>query len=295
MKRRASQEELSPQQRQALIDRIKTAHGYVMAHEDLEFLKKKDLRPVRLQLELLKPELILREHRIRSTIVVFGSARLRSRAKAREELAAVLADFGSRPDTPAGRQALRRARRALKLSKYYEEARRFAALAARNQPPNRQLEFVIATGGGPGAMEAANRGAFESGAKSVGFAITLPHEPDPNPYITPEITFRFHYFSLRKMHFLMRARALVAFPGGYGTFDELFETLTLVQTGKKRPIPIVLFGTDFWSKAVNFDYLLDQDMITQEDRRLFKIVESAEDGWEYIQNFWKEHRYALWK
>ena len=295
MRRPNAQPELSPLQRQALIDRIKAAHGYVMAHEDLEFLKKKDLRPVRLQLELLKPEMILREHRIRSTIVVFGSARLRSRAKAHEDLRAIAAQFGPRPASEAGRKALRRAKLAVQLSKYYEEARRFAALAARHQPPNRHLEFVIATGGGPGAMEAANRGAFESGAKNVGFAITLPHEPDPNPYVTPELTFRFHYFSLRKMHFLMRARALVAFPGGYGTFDELFETLTLVQTGKKRPIPIVLFGTEFWSKAVNFDFLLEQDMITAEDRKLFKVVEKAEDGWDYIRNFWKEHHYALWK
>jgi uncharacterized protein (TIGR00730 family) len=149
---------------------------------------------------------------------------------------------------------------------------------------------VIVTGGGPGIMEAANRGAWESGAKSVGLNITLPHEQDPNPYITPELCFQFHYFSLRKMHFLMRAKALVACPGGYGTLDELFETLTLVQTGKKRPLPIVLFGREFWKNTVNFDYLAEQGMISYEDVKLVKVVETAEEGWEHIRTFWKAHR-----
>jgi uncharacterized protein (TIGR00730 family) len=149
---------------------------------------------------------------------------------------------------------------------------------------------VIVTGGGPGIMEAANRGAWESGAKSIGLNITLPHEQDPNPYITPELCFQFHYFSLRKMHFLMRAKALVACPGGYGTLDELFETLTLVQTGKKRPLPIVLFGREFWKNTVNFDYLAEQGMIAYEDVKLVKIVETAEEGWEHIRTFWKAHR-----
>jgi uncharacterized protein (TIGR00730 family) len=168
-------------------------------------------------------------------------------------------------------------------SREYDIAERTAAGLVR-------AGYAVITGGGPGIMEAANRGAWESGAKSVGLNITLPHEQDPNPYITPELCFQFHYFSLRKMHFLMRAKALVACPGGYGTLDELFETLTLVQTGKKRPLPIVLFGKEFWKRTVDFDYLAEQGMIAYDDVKLVKIVETAEEGWEHIRTFWKAHR-----
>jgi hypothetical protein len=184
------------------------------------------------------------------------------------------------------------AEKRVELSRWYEEARRFAAILSKAQQAGQDLEYVITTGGGPGIMEAANRGAWESGAKSIGLNITLPHEQDPNPYITPELCFQFHYFSLRKMHFLMRAKALVACPGGYGTFDELFETLTLVQTGKKRPLPIVLFGREFWTRTVNFDYLAEQGMISHDDVKLVKIVETAEEGWDHIREFWKTHRGA---
>ena len=151
---------------------------------------------------------------------------------------------------------------------------------------------MIVTGGGPGIMEAANRGAWESGAKSIGLNITLPHEQDPNPYITPELCFQFHYFSLRKMHFMMRSKALVAFPGGYGTLDELFETLTLLQTGKKRHLPIVLFGKEYWNRLIDFDFMAEQGMINWDDTKLFKIVEKAEEGWDHIRRFWRDHRGA---
>lgn len=282
--------EFDPNQRAEMLRKIKSSRAYAKAYEDIEFLGKKDLRPIRLQLELLKPELILREHKIRSTIVVFGSARVMSPAQAKKAVEEAQAAVAAEPRSDAARRRLRHAEMRLDQSKYYEEARRFAALISRAQQNDKTLEFVMVTGGGPGIMEAANRGAWEMGAKSIGLNITLPHEQDPNPYITPDLSFQFHYFSLRKMHFMMRAKALVAFPGGYGTFDELFETLTLVQTGKKRALPIVLFGKEFWTRVVDWDYLAEQGMISWEDTRLVKVVEKAEEGWAHIQQFWRSHR-----
>ncbi|MBI5631649.1 MAG: TIGR00730 family Rossman fold protein [Elusimicrobia bacterium] len=284
--------EITVSQKEALIQRIKSSRAYLKAYEDNEFLRKKDLRPVRLQLELLKPELILREHKIRSTIVVFGSARLISRQEAQEQVDAAKRKLPADPKNRELRRRLDLAYQRLKQSRYYEEARRFAALISRAQRADKSLEFVIVTGGGPGIMEAANRGAFETGFKSIGLNITLPHEQDPNPYITPDLSFQFHYFSLRKMHFMMRAKALVAFPGGYGTLDELFETLTLVQTGKKRPLPIVLFGREFWNRLIDFKFLAEQGMISWEDTKLFAVVEKAEEGWDYIRRFWNDKKEA---
>src|SRR3989338_4232198 len=234
--------------------------------------------------------MILREHKIRSTIVVFGSARVISGHDARLQLEECRIQASTQPKSAALRRSLKRAQLRLQQSKYYEEARRFAALISRAQQTDKTLEFVIVTGRGPGIMEAAIRGASDTGSKSIGLNITLPHEQNPNPYISPELSFQFHYFSLRKMHFMMRAKALVAFPGGYGTFDELFETLTLVQTGKKRPLPIVLFGKDFWTRAVNFEFLAQEGVISWEDTKLFKIVEHAEEGWEHIRRFWKQRQ-----
>ena len=282
--------ELLPEEKFALIQKIRASRAYEKAYEDVEFLGRKDLRPVRLQLELLKPETVLREHKIRSTIVVFGSARILSPEEARRRVTAAQEALVERPRDVELKRRLGEAERRLELSRWYEESRRFAAMLSKAQQSGQDLEYVIVTGGGPGIMEAANRGAWESGAKSVGLNITLPHEQDPNPYITPELCFQFHYFSLRKMHFLMRARALVAFPGGYGTLDELFETLTLVQTGKKRPLPIVLFGRDFWKRLIDFNYLAELGMIAWDDTKLVKIVENAEEGWDYIRKFWKTHR-----
>ncbi|HEX4047505.1 MAG TPA: TIGR00730 family Rossman fold protein [Elusimicrobiota bacterium] len=282
--------ELLPEEKVALIQKLRSSRAYLKAYQDFDFMSRKDLRSVRLQLELLKPEMLLREHKIRSTIVVFGSARVLSPEDARRRLASAQEALSARPRDPELKRRLAEAEKKVELSRWYEEARRFASILSKAQQAGQDLEYVIVTGGGPGIMEAANRGAWESGAKSVGLNITLPHEQDPNPYITPELCFQFHYFSLRKMHFLMRAKALVACPGGYGTLDELFETLTLVQTGKKRPLPIVLFGREFWKRTVDFDYLAQEGMIAYDDVNLVKIVETAEEGWDHIRTFWKAHR-----
>ena len=285
--------ELLPEQREALLKKIRESHTYLKAYADMDFMGRKDLRAVRLQLELLKPELILREHKIRSTIVVFGSARILSGEDARRNLKTARNNLAARPRDVELKRFVVLAKKKLALSHWYEEARRFSILLSKAQQAGQDLEHVIVTGGGPGIMEAANRGAWECGAKSVGLNITLPHEQDPNPYITPELCFQFHYFSLRKMHFLMRAKALVAFPGGYGTLDELFETLTLVQTGKKRPLPVVLVGKTFWKRLVDFDYLAEQGMTNWGDNKLFKMVDTAEEGWDHIRKFWKSHKATL--
>jgi uncharacterized protein (TIGR00730 family) len=282
--------EPSQRRKDEMIRRIKASRAYSKAYEDLDFMRKKDLRPVRLQLELLKPELILREYKIRSTIVVFGSARILSRQEARLQLKEVRRLLGADPGNSALYERLKVARLRLSQSRYYEQARRFSFLISQAQAADKNLEFVIVTGGGPGIMEAANRGAYEANSKSIGLNITLPHEQNPNPYISPELSFQFHYFSLRKMHFMMRAKALVAFPGGYGTLDELFETLTLVQTGKKRSLPIVLFGRKYWKRLIDFDYLAAEGMISREDVKLFTVVEKAEEAWEHIRRFWKNQR-----
>jgi uncharacterized protein (TIGR00730 family) len=282
--------ELTEQQKLALLEKIKNSSAYWKAYEDMEFMSRKDLRPIRLQLELLKPELVLREHKIRSTIVVFGSARVPSPEDAKRNLRLLMEMPAKEKKTASYKQRVTQVKTQLSLAKYYEEARRFAAIISQAQQKDKTLEFVIVTGGGPGIMEAANRGAWETKAKSIGLNITLPHEQDPNPYITPELAFRFHYFSLRKMHFLMRAKAMVAFPGGFGTLDELFEALTLVQTGKKRPMPTVLVGKKFWSSLINFEYLAETGMISWEDLNLFKIVETGEEAWAHIKDYWASHK-----
>jgi uncharacterized protein (TIGR00730 family) len=282
--------ELSPERKKALIEKMKSTGTYSKAYEDMAFMSRKELRPIRLQLELLKPEVVLREHKIRSTIVVFGSARLVSPDEAQARFKEVERQIKADPKNAALKDQLRMAKLRVEQAKYYEEARRFAELASEIQEADKNLELVVVTGGGPGIMEAANRGAYDAGAKSIGLNITLPHEQDPNPYITPSLCFQFHYFSLRKMHFMMRAKALVAFPGGYGTLDELFETLTLVQTGKKSRLPIVLVGKEFWNKLINFQYFADQGMISPEDLDLFKTVDTAEEAWDHIQRHWRTQR-----
>ncbi|MGD8328690.1 MAG: TIGR00730 family Rossman fold protein [Acidobacteriota bacterium] len=222
-----------------------------LAFEDVEFLHRDELRPVRLQLELLKPELLQQEQGIVSTIVVFGSART----------------------DPDG-----------KGSQYYEEARQFAALVSEHCQARGIRKFVITTGGGPGIMEAANRGAHDVGAKSIGLNIEIPHEQVPNPYITPELCFSFHYFALRKMHFLLRAKALVIFPGGFGTLDELFDALTLIQTEKMERMPIVLVGSEYWHNVLNLDYMVEQGTISPEDVQILSYVDRAEEAWQVIRD-----------
>ena len=248
--------------------------SFRLAFADTEFLLREELRPVRMQLELLKPELIQNELGIESTIVIFGSARVLPPEQARRQLAAAQAA----PETADKPMSVRRASTALAMSHYYDEARRFAGLVTERSRAHETPIYVV-TGGGPGIMEAGNRGAHEVGGKSIGLNIVLPHEQAPNPYITPELCFQFHYFALRKMHFLMRSIALVCFPGGFGTLDELFETMTLVQTGKSRPRPILLFGRAFWQKLINFEHLVDTGMISPVDLGLFHFVESAEEAW----------------
>jgi hypothetical protein len=247
--------------------------AYRLAFTDFDFLLRDELRPVRMQLELLKPELVQREQGIEATIVIFGSARILAPELAAERLVEARASGDS--------GAIRRAEMQLDMSSYYDEARRFASIvtsaSARLASP-----IHVVTGGGPGVMEAGNRGAFEVGGKSLGLNIVLPHEQAPNPYITPELCFQFHYFALRKMHFLMRSIALVCFPGGFGTLDELFETLTLMQTGKCRKRPILLFGRTFWDKLIDMQHLVDTGMINAEDVHLVRFVESAEQAWSII-------------
>jgi hypothetical protein len=253
--------------------------SYRLAFQDPEFLLRDELRPVRLQLELLKPELILQEHHIESTIVIFGSARIPEPQAAAEELATAKAELQRGGADPTLRRNVRIAERKAANSRYYEEARRLGRLIAAHSDDHR---FVVMTGGGPGIMEAANRGAHDAGGLSIGLNIVLPHEQLPNPYITPDLNFQFHYFAIRKMHLIMRAKALIAFPGGFGTLDELFETLTLIQTGKVRRIPVLLFGREFWERVIQFEALVDEGTIAPQDLDLFNFVDTAETAWDLI-------------
>jgi len=250
--------------------------SYKLAFQDTEFLLREDLRPVRLQLELMKPEVFLDEANIVSTFVFYGSARIPSPDKAQALIDAARTDRDRRIANNLAAKA-----------RYYDEARKLAQKAAAF-PPNSAgcRHFVVCSGGGPSIMEAANRGAHDVGAQTIGLNIVLPHEQAPNEYVTPELSFQFHYFALRKMHFLIRARALAVFPGGFGTFDEFFELLTLVQTGKIKPIPILLFGRDFWNKVVDFEALVEEGVIAPSDLKLITWVETAEEAWAAVEAFY---------
>lgn len=237
------------------------APAYRLAFADPDFLMREELRPVRLQLELLKPQMVLDERGIRSTVVLFGGARIPAPDKAETARVPALAE----------------------LSGYYEEARRLARLVTERSMESYGQELVIATGGGPGVMEAGNRGAHEAGGQSIGLNIVLPHEQAPNPYVTPDLSFNFHYFAIRKMHFLMRAQAICVFPGGFGTLDEMFEALTLIQTRRMRPRPFILFGRAFWDKVINWQALADAGTINPEDLDLFTYVETAEEAFAVIE------------
>ena len=256
------------------------ASAYKLAYLDADFMLSEELRPVRLQLELLKPELQQQQAGIESTVVVFGSARIAEPEKVKAELDKALKAVERQPGKPELERALAKARTAERNSCYYAAARTFAQLLGGRSKQNGQSQCVVITGGGPGIMEAANRGA-----KTIGLNIVLPMEQAPNPYITPELCFQFHYFAIRKMHFLMRAKALVAFPGGFGTLDELFEALTLIQTKKIEPIPVLLFGRSYWERMINFPALVEEGMISAADLELFHYVESATEAFEIIADF----------
>ena len=253
--------------------------AYKLAFQDMDFLLREDLRPVRFQLELMKPELFLQEAKIASTFVFYGSARIPEPAFADALIATATND-----------QQRKIAERLKAKSPYYEVARELARLASSSEcDPDGMRHFVVCSGGGPSIMEGANRGAWEQGKESIGLNIVLPHEQLPNRYVTPDLSFQFHYFALRKMHFLIRARAVAVFPGGYGTFDELFELLTLVQTGKVRPLPILLFGRDYWSRVVNFEAMVEEGVIAPHDLDLIHWSEDAQEAWDYVTRFYEQH------
>jgi uncharacterized protein (TIGR00730 family) len=246
------------------------APTYRLAWNDPDFMTQRDLRPVRLQLELLKPEMTLAERGIRSTVVMFGGARL--------------PEPGG--DAWAAKNETQR-KNLLKNARYYDEARKFAQLCSKQSAESYYREFVVVTGGGPGVMEAGNRGAADVGAPSIGLNIVLPHEQAPNLYVTPELCFNFHYFAIRKMHFVMRAKAVVVFPGGFGTLDEFFETLTLIQTGRMERVPVILFGKDFWEHAFDLDYLAEQGTISPGDQDIIDYADTADEAWNIIAKFYE--------
>ncbi len=252
--------------------------AYKLAFQDMDFLLREDLRPVRFQLELLKAQLLFEEAKIASTFVFYGSARIPEPAKAKAML-----------DMATDDKSRKIAERLVDKSRYYDMARELAQITSRlPRDEAGRRHFVVCSGGGPSIMEAANRGAHDVGAESVGLNIVLPHEQAPNPYVTPALSLQFHYFALRKMHFLLHARALAAFPGGFGTFDELFELLTLIQTGKIAPIPVLLVGRAFWEKVVNFEALVEEGVVSERDLSIFTYVETAEEAWDVVRNFYEE-------
>ncbi len=265
--------------------RIAESSSYLLAEEDIQLLKQDELRPVRMQLELLKPEMILAANKIRSTIVVFGGTRIVERATAEAELAELERSLATAADDAKLLRAKERLKRQLAKCKYYDEAREFGRLVSTECQTDDKCDHVIVTGGGPGIMEAANRGAFDVGAKSVGLNITLPHEQEPNSYITPELCFLFRYFAMRKLHFLMRAKALVIFPGGFGTLDEMFDALTLRQTNRMQKIPIILYSRDYWSRVIDFQFLADEGVIDDEDLQLIQYAETPSEAWNIVREF----------
>ncbi len=264
----------------------KTHDTYRLAYSDDGFLLRDDLQAVRLQLEWLKPDILQEEQGIESTVVIFGGARFCEPDKANMKLEEANKALALSPSDEQLILAHRKAKTLVKNSRYYDDAHRLSKKITRKSLDNGGNEYVIVTGGGPGVMEAANRGAFDLGGKSIGLNIVLPFEQVPNQYITPELCFQFHYFALRKMHFLKRAVALIAYPGGFGTLDELFETLTLIQTRKIKPLPVVLIGKEYWNRLIDFNFLVEEGAITEEDLRLFKIVDHAEEAWDVLKDSW---------
>jgi uncharacterized protein (TIGR00730 family) len=279
--------------RSARLEAILQSPSYRLAENDTDFLRRPELRPVRLQLELLKPELALAAEGVRSTIVVFGATRIVERHEAETRLREAEAALAADRDNAVAARQIDRARKILDKAHYYDEARRFAQIVSSSSQTGGPCDYVVVTGGGPGIMEAGNRGAADVAAKSVGLNITLPQEQVPNPYITPELCFQFHYFALRKMHFLLRAKALVVFPGGFGTLDELFDALTLRQTRRMQDIPILCYGRAYWERVIDFRFLADEGVIADSDLELVRYVESPEEAWEAIRSFHAEPNMAL--
>jgi uncharacterized protein (TIGR00730 family) len=269
----------------ALQQRIVNSPSYRLPSEDIDFLNRDALRPVRMQLELLKPEMALIEQNVRSTVVVFGGTQIYERPVAEQRLAAAQAALAKAPENPILQRTVARATRVLAKSRFYDEAREFSRLVSATCQIGGECNYVVVTGGGPGIMEAANRGAFDVGCKSAGFNITLPAEQFPNPYITPELCFQFRYFALRKMHFLLRAKALVVFPGGYGTLDELTDALTLIQTRRMAAIPVIMYGREYWNNVIDFQYLADEGVIDDSHLQLIQFAETPAEAWELIANF----------
>ncbi len=272
---------------QKLLKKIFASPSYKLAIEDTNFLLSDETRGVRLQLDYLKPELIMQKYGIKRTIVVFGSARIKEPASAMRELEKIKDLLKKQPDSKTLLRELRTAEKMVEKSIYYEEARKFGQLVGKAGKGPQDNTLTLMTGGGPGIMEAANRGAYDVGAKSIGLNIQLPHEQFPNPYIDPDLCFQFHYFAIRKLHFLHRAIALVVFPGGFGTLDELFETLTLIQTRKNKPIPVVLVGKEYWQRLIDFKFLVEEGTIDPEDLHIFTFKESAKEAWEYILHWYE--------
>jgi uncharacterized protein (TIGR00730 family) len=267
---------------QAILD----SPSYELAERDVALLMMPELRPVRMQLELLKPEMFLAEHQVRSTIVLYGSTQIVERAAAEERLRLAKEALAASPDDPQLARSAAVAERLLAKSHYYDAAREFAAIVSRcGQAGGGDCNYVVMTGGGPGIMEAGNRGAHDVEAKSIGLNINLPAEQWPNRYVTPELCFRFHYFAMRKMHFLLRAKALVAFPGGFGTLDEMFDALTLRQTSRMQEIPVILFGREYWERVIDFQFLVDEGAIHDEHLHLFQYADTPQAAWEAIARF----------
>ena len=265
------------------LELIISSNNYQLAHEDRELLNSDEMRGVRMLLEINKPEKILEEQNILSTIIVFGGASLTDKSSIENRLELAKNSLTKDPSSSDLQRELTRLKNLQSISHYYDSAREFAKIVSRQNQKEHCNSHVIVTGGGPGIMEAANRGAFDADCKSIGLNISLPNEQHPNSYITPGLCFKFNYFALRKFHFVMRSVAAVFFPGGFGTFDELFELLTLRQTGMKTEIPIILFGRDYWSKVINFQFLSDHGLISDEHMNLFQYADSASEAWDIIK------------
>jgi len=281
-----------------LIKTLMESPSYRLAEEDIDFLKSPEVRPARLHLEYLKAETIMKKMGVKQTIVVFGGARIKDPKAAHKKLKKIKHRIKKEPGNTALPRELEEAKRMVRLSAFYEDARKLGRRVGNAGDGPQDNRVIMMTGGGPGIMEAANRGAYDVGAKSIGLNIQLPFEQYPNPYICPELCFQFHYFAIRKMHFLKRAHALVAYPGGFGTLDELFELLTLIQTGKTPEMPVVLVGKKYWDRLLDWDLLVEWKTIAPEDLKLFKVVKDADEAWDYIIRWHtkrKSYLYRLYK